>query len=137
MFLHGSGFDADWGDLTTAVAGSGSATRLPASTGLADARYRRVYTRSSVPSVATTQWPNRTCVREFTILTDPSGNIVQDGGVYVAYYVAQNTTDSTTYPGQTYRCTSTDLVTWTNHTLALAVGARARSPTVAPGSRPS
>jgi hypothetical protein len=121
VFTNGTGFDSGWGDLTTDFSGGGGATRLPASTGLLDDRGVRIFRRSTVPTVASTQWPNRPVVREFTPLTDPDGKLVQESGNYVAYYVAQNTSDPS-YPGQTYRCTSTDLVNWTNHTLAMGVG---------------
>ncbi len=123
VFGTGTGFDSGWGDLSANASGSGVATRLAAWDGtLTSARFRQVYKRSNTAAVGTAQWANRPVVREFTILTDATGKIVQDGGVYVAYYIAQNTSNSATYPGQTYRCTSSDLITWSNHTLVLAAG---------------
>lgn len=121
IFTAGTGFDSGWGDLATNVSGAGAASRFAAASGPTDNQGIRIFRRSTVATIGTGQWPNRPVVREFTLLTDPDGKIVQDGGVYVAYYIAQNTSDPT-YPGQTYRCTSTNLITWSNHSLVMGVG---------------
>lgn len=126
VFTDGTGFDADWGGLSTSVSGAGAATRRAATTGITDPNWLKVFTRSTVATIPTTQWANRPVVREFAILTDRFGKVVQVAGKYYAFYIAQNTVDPVTYPGQTYRCETTDLtarpVVWTNHTLILSAG---------------
>ena len=123
VFTAGTGFDSDSGTLSARASGNGKTSQLPALYGdYTSARYRRLYRRSNVAAVSSTLVPNRSCVREFSVLTNRSGKVVQDGSVYVAYHIAQNTGNSSTYPGQTWRCTSTDLVTWTNHQLVLDAG---------------
>ena len=117
VFTNGSGFDSgSLGDLSSTTSGSGAVTGLHKATGLTDTRYRRVLRRSATPAIATSAISSRPVVREMSLLTDPDGNIVQESGDYIAYFVAQGS--SPNY-GQTYRATSTDLVSWTVNTTAV------------------
>lgn len=121
VFTNGSGFDgASMGDLTATTSGSGAVTALAKASGIADARYRRVLVRSAVAAIPTSAIASRPVVREMSLLTDPDGNIVQESGEYVAYFIGQGAAPNY---GQTYRATSADLVTWTvNTTPVIALG---------------
>jgi hypothetical protein len=115
VFDHGTGFDADWGDMTVNLAANGRASRLARATGITDLRYRQVFCRSQTPNVAGTTNSGNVCTRNMTLMTDTYGNIVRDAsGNYVGYYASYPS--SPPYP-RVYRCVSTDAVTWTNHTL--------------------
>jgi hypothetical protein len=118
VYTGGSGFDADWGDLTTRTAASGTAVQLAASAGKNDSRERRVWRLSDQPVIAANV-DGGTSVRELSIVYNPDGTVAPDGsGNWIAYYSSRNSN-----LGYTYRCQSSDGgTTWTGHTQVLAPG---------------
>jgi hypothetical protein len=124
VFTHGTGFDTGWGDMTTQVTGNAFARQYAKSGGITDPRHRAVFRRSQTPAILGTTNGN-TVVRDFYIVTDLRHNIVTDGsGNWIGYYANMNWTGTAFTLANTYRCQSADNgLTWTNHTLALDMGA--------------
>lgn len=124
VYLHGTGFDADWGDLATATAGANAQLdRVPAATGWGDPRYRRIWRRSKTPTIlgtviGTVGGVTYIGTRDMAILTDRRGVIVPDGsGNWIGYVGAQ---PPTAVGRATFRCVSPDGgATWGGYTPVL------------------
>lgn len=122
VFTKGTGFDADWGDLATATAGTNAqCDRVPAATGWSDPRQRRIWRRMKDAQIrGDVNGPNYIGVRDLSITTDRYGQIVEDTpGTWVAYY-GNEATPGNGLSRRTMRCVSADRgLTWTNHTQVL------------------
>jgi hypothetical protein len=86
VFDGGSGFDGDFGDLTTAIGNAGSAAVVPESAGPSDPRNFRVWSIAELPTLQysdTGLGGNYQGVREFSLVRDAiTGLPKQIGGQY-------------------------------------------------------
>jgi hypothetical protein len=98
VMLHGSGFEADWGDLATAVGGpTGVATRLADPTSSSDIRNFQLWTMGESPilqisdlTTAGVPTSGYTGLREFGILRDDQNRVLKVGGKYYAFFTMRS-----------------------------------------------
>jgi hypothetical protein len=104
VFTHGTGFDADWGDLTTNTSGStAAATRYPGPTSTSDSRNYIFWRLAETPTLSLSDLTaagitagNYTGVREGNLIRDTSNRVLNDGGSYYITFSRRpnNSTDT-------------------------------------------
>jgi Domain of unknown function (DUF2341) len=116
VFTHGTGFDADWGDLSTSVAGvGGAAIRYPGTTGPNDPRDYTFWRLQETPTLSigdlnSAGVPNPggvyTGIREFNLIRDAITNrVLKIGGKYYATFSRRPNVNTSTIDG--WMCSST------------------------------
>ncbi len=124
VFDHGSGFDADWGDLTTKTAGNGVATRYAGPSSANDSRNYLLWRLQESPALSIADLdsagvPNPggiyTGLREFNLVRDSQNRVVKIGGKY--YMTFSRRPSANTYTVDGWRAESTSKYgPWSNFT---------------------
>jgi Domain of unknown function (DUF2341) len=94
VYDHGTGFDFDWGDLTTAVAGTGgAATQYPGPTSVNDSRNYIFWRLQETPTLSLSDLTSAgipassyTGIREFNLIRDNQNRVLNIGGLYYATF---------------------------------------------------
>ncbi len=123
VFTHGTGFDSNWGDLSTALGGpTAAATVYPGATSISDPRNLDIWSIAESPTLSISALTaagvpagNYTGVREFSLVRDANDRVLPINGKYYAFFARRPSDNSA--PIDTWRCESTSPTgPWSNFT---------------------
>jgi hypothetical protein len=115
VFVGGSDFSADFGDLSTASGGGGVVSRHAAPSGQGSVEAYRFFRKAE----GTAPLPALNYCREMAILKDTDNNVVIEGGKYIAFF---GDISSTGDRATVVRVDSSDGKSWANPSTVIANG---------------
>jgi hypothetical protein len=106
VFIHGSDFSSDFGDLTSRTAGNGINEIVAAPQNLNDPRSYRIWSGSDSPVISPSN--GYTYVRDIGVVRNLNNRIITESGKLIGYFASRNYISSTNDTSDVMRATSVD-----------------------------